>query len=50
MTAGRVRRAWLGIAGSQAPLPPPLANKLGRREGLQVAQVIAGSPADSRRV
>ena len=47
MTAGRVRRAWLGIAGSQAPLPPPLAKKLGRREGLRVAQVIAGSPADA---
>jgi S1-C subfamily serine protease len=47
MTAGRVRRAWLGIAGSQAPLPPALANKLGRREGLRVAQVVAGSPADS---
>jgi S1-C subfamily serine protease len=46
MTAGRVRRAWLGIAGSQAPLPPPLAAKLGRREGLQVAQVIGGSPAE----
>jgi S1-C subfamily serine protease len=47
MTAGRVRRAWLGIAGSQVPLPPPLAKKLGRREGLRVAQVIAGSPADA---
>jgi S1-C subfamily serine protease len=47
MTAGRVRRAWLGIAGSQAPLPPALANKLSRREGLRVAQVVAGSPADS---
>ena len=46
MTVGRVRRAWLGIAGSQAPLPPPLAAKLGRREGLQVAQVIGGSPAE----
>jgi S1-C subfamily serine protease len=47
MISGRVRRAWLGIAGSQAPLPPPLAAKLGRREGLRVAQVVAGSPADS---
>ena len=45
MTSGRVRRAWLGIAGSQATLPPPLAAKLGRREGLRVAQVITGSPA-----
>ena len=47
MTSGRVRRAWLGIAGSQAPLPPALVNKLGRRDGLRVAQVIAGSPADA---
>ena len=40
MTVGRVRRAWLGIAGGQTALPPPLAKKLGRREGLRVAQVI----------
>jgi S1-C subfamily serine protease len=46
MTHGRVRRAWLGLAGAQSPLPPPLVAKLGRRAGLRVAQVIAGSPAD----
>src|ERR687898_3517845 len=45
MTTGRVRRAWLGIAGGQTPLPPPLAKKLGRREGLRVAQGITGGPA-----
>ena len=45
MRDGRVRRAWLGIVGAQTPLPPPLAEKLGRRTGLQVAQVITGSPA-----
>jgi S1-C subfamily serine protease len=45
MTHGRVRRAWLGIAGSQAPLPPPLVAKVGRRTGLRVAEVVAGSPA-----
>ena len=45
MTSGRVRRAWLGIVGAQAPLPPPLAAKVGRRSGLQVAQVVADSPA-----
>jgi len=45
MTQGRVRRAWLGIAGSQSPLPPTLAAKVGRRNGLRVAQVIDGSPA-----
>lgn len=42
---GRVRRAWLGIVGAQAPLPPPLAARLGRRSGLHVADVVAGSPA-----
>jgi S1-C subfamily serine protease len=46
MTVGRVRRAWLGIAGSQTPLPPPLVKKLDRRDGLRVAQVISGSPAE----
>jgi S1-C subfamily serine protease len=45
ITNGRVRRAWLGVAGAQAPLPPPLADKLGRRTGLRVVQVVDGSPA-----
>jgi S1-C subfamily serine protease len=45
MTRGKVRRAWLGIAGAQAPLAPALGAKLGRRTGLQVSQVIPGSPA-----
>ncbi|MBX6389983.1 MAG: trypsin-like peptidase domain-containing protein [Frankia sp.] len=46
MRHGRVRRAWLGIAGAEAPLPPALAAKLGRRTGLHVAQVVTASPAD----
>lgn len=45
MRNGRVRRAWLGVAGAQAPLPPPLVDRLGRRTGMRVAQVIEGSPA-----
>ncbi|HEY3714619.1 MAG TPA: trypsin-like peptidase domain-containing protein [Jatrophihabitantaceae bacterium] len=45
MRYGRVRRAWLGVAGAQTPLPPPLADKLGRRNGMRVAQVIDASPA-----
>jgi S1-C subfamily serine protease len=44
-TSGRVRRAWLGVAGAHQTLPPELARRLGRRAGLQVAQVIPGSPA-----
>jgi S1-C subfamily serine protease len=45
MRAGRVRRAWLGIAGAQASLPPPLVAKTGRHSGLRVAQVVPDSPA-----
>jgi S1-C subfamily serine protease len=47
MRNGRVRRAWLGIAGTQVPLRPDLATKLGRRRGVQVAQVVSGSAAAS---
>jgi S1-C subfamily serine protease len=46
MTRGRVRRAWLGIASVQVPLAPELAEKVGSPTGLQVAQVVPGSPAD----
>jgi len=45
MHAGRVRRAWLGIAGSHVSVPPAVAAKLGTAQGLQVASVVAGSPA-----
>jgi S1-C subfamily serine protease len=45
MRNGRVRRAWLGVAGAESPLPPMVAEKLGRRTGMRVAQVIEGSPA-----
>jgi S1-C subfamily serine protease len=45
MTRGRMRRAWLGIAGAQVPLPPQLAARIGSPTGLQVAGVSPGSPA-----
>ncbi|MDM7856422.1 S1C family serine protease [Cellulomonas alba] len=45
MTRGRVRRAWLGIAGTQVALIPELAARLQSRTGLQVAEVSPGSPA-----
>ena len=45
MRDGRVRRAWVGIAGDTRPLPPRVAARLGRRRGLEVVEVIAGSPA-----
>jgi S1-C subfamily serine protease len=45
MASGRVRRAWLGIAGAQVPVAPALAARLGAGTGLQIASVVAGSPA-----
>ncbi len=45
VSSGRVRRAWLGVAGAPVPLPPPIAAKLGQRVGLRVAEVVPGSPA-----
>jgi S1-C subfamily serine protease len=45
-TRGRVRRAWLGIAGAQIVLAPELAKRIGSRTGLQVAGVSPDSPAD----
>lgn len=43
---GRVRRAYLGIAHGSRPLPPRLARDLGRDRGLEVVEVVGGSPAD----
>jgi S1-C subfamily serine protease len=45
MSTGRVRRAWLGVAGAPAPLPPQLVAKLGQRRGLRLIEVVPGSPA-----
>jgi S1-C subfamily serine protease len=45
MTEGRFRRAYLGIAGGSRPLPPRLARRLGRCSGVEVVQVVEGSPA-----
>ena len=45
MRDGRFRRAWLGIAGGPRPLPPKLARELGRRGGVEVVEVMPGSPA-----
>jgi serine protease Do len=46
MTEGRVRRAYIGIAGGPRPLPPRLSAALGRRTGIEVVEVVQGSPAD----
>jgi S1-C subfamily serine protease len=45
MSTGRVRRAWLGVAGAPAPLPPQLAERLGQKRGLRLVEVVPGSPA-----
>ncbi|HEY0814073.1 MAG TPA: trypsin-like peptidase domain-containing protein [Pseudonocardia sp.] len=42
---GRVRRAYLGLVGSPAPVPAAVADKYGRRNGLRLVEVITGSPA-----
>jgi len=46
MRDGRVRRAWIGIAGGARPLPPRVATSLGRDRAIEVVEVIDGSPAD----
>jgi S1-C subfamily serine protease len=45
MRDGRVRRAYIGIAGGPRPLPPPVRVRLGRENGLEVVEVADGSPA-----
>jgi S1-C subfamily serine protease len=45
MAEGRVRRAFLGIAGGPRPLPPRVARAMSRSKGVEVVQVVEGSPA-----
>jgi S1-C subfamily serine protease len=40
-----VRRAYLGIAGGPRPLPPQARARYGRRSGVEVSEVVPGSPA-----
>jgi S1-C subfamily serine protease len=42
---GRVRRAYLGVVGGPRPLPPAVAASLNRARGLEVVQLLDGSPA-----
>jgi serine protease Do len=46
MRDGRVRRAWIGIAGGARPLPPRVAASLGRDRGVEVVEVFDDSPAE----
>jgi S1-C subfamily serine protease len=45
MAEGRVRRAYLGLAGTPAPLPPALASRLNQKTGMRIEQVVAEGPA-----
>ncbi len=46
MRDGRVRRAYVGIAGGPRPLPPHARVKLGRQACVEIVEVAAGSPAE----
>jgi S1-C subfamily serine protease len=45
LTEGRVRRAYLGVAGTPAPLPPRLAERTCQAVGLRVMEVVTDGPA-----
>jgi S1-C subfamily serine protease len=46
MRDGRVRRAYIGIAGGQRPLPPQARARVGRAGGVEVVEVADDSPAE----
>src|SRR4051812_28853841 len=45
MTDGRVRRAYLGIAGGPRPLPPRVRTRFDMSTAVEVVSVMDGSPA-----
>ena len=47
MHDGRVRRGYLGLVTSPAPLPPDWTARTGQRTALRVVEVVTGSPAAS---
>jgi S1-C subfamily serine protease len=46
MREGRVRRAYIGLAGGPRPLPPYARARLGRESGVEVVEVMPGGPAE----
>src|ERR1700693_4325065 len=48
MRNGRVRRAYLGIAGGTRALPPPAAQKLGQNARVEVQEGVTGRPGGCR--
>jgi S1-C subfamily serine protease len=45
MRDGRFRRAYIGIAGGPRPLPPRIAARRAQRAGVEIVDVVEGSPA-----
>ena len=45
MSEGRFRRAYIGVASGSRPLPPRIAARLGRTTGVEIVEVVEGSPA-----
>ncbi len=43
---GRVRRAYLGLVSTPAPVPSHLTERLGHPRALRVVEVVSGSPAE----
>jgi S1-C subfamily serine protease len=45
MQHGRVRRAYLGVVAAPSPLPASLHERVGRKDGLRVAELVPDGPA-----
>jgi S1-C subfamily serine protease len=45
MADGRVRRAFLGLAGTPVPLPPSVGSRLNQKTGMRIEQVVSQGPA-----
>jgi S1-C subfamily serine protease len=46
MRDGRVRRAYIGVAGGPRPVPPQARAEAGMSTCIEVVEVVSGSPAD----
>ena len=46
MSEGRVRRAYIGVAGGPRPLPPQARSHTDLETSVEVVEVVPGSPAD----
>jgi S1-C subfamily serine protease len=47
MREGKVRRAYLGLVSTPAPVPAGLVDKLGFAKALRIVEVVGGSPAET---